>query len=271
MGGGIQSGATIVNIFLLFVCFLLGLWLGIIFHEGGHFVCARAAGLRVRIVTVGAGAILARWRKNDTDFELRVAPWSGAVETYPTPNLHRGRETLFVLGGVFGNIGLLLLLGFLDACLFASSAFHSVLRPMAAAQYFIIISNAIPLSFTVGGKRSPTDGLLLLRLWFLLSSAHPYLKERLAFYQTKHRVRSSDRLIARVAHQLSNADKWASLAERQSSIAALEREIQRGGLMAGEELLVLDALITCGLTADDPAVHGSWISGQKGQLSWEAT
>ena len=246
-----------MNIFLVFFGLLLGFWLGIIVHEGGHYVCARIAGLRVRVVTVGAGAIVAHWRKNNTDFELRMAPWSGAVELYPAAGLHRARETLFVMGGVFGNIGLLFLLSSLNACPFISSTVQRSLTPLAAAQYLIIVSSILPLKYVVGGKRSPSDGLLLLRLWFLPNTAHPYLKQQLAAYETKHGIpRGSDKMLARVAQQLANADKWASTAERQSWIVALEREIQSGGLSAGAELLVLDALITCGLTADDPAIHG---------------
>ena len=246
-----------MNIFLVFPLLLLGFWLGIILHEGGHYVCARIAGLRVRVVTVGAGAILARWRKNHTDFELRMAPWSGAVELYPTASLHRARETLFVMGGIFGNIGLLCLLSSLDACPLISSAFGSALKSLAVAQYIIIVTNILPFTYMVGGKRSPSDGLILLRLWFLPNAAHPYLKQQLAAYETRHVVsRGSDKILARVALQLANADKWASTTERHNSIVALEREIQSGGLSTGAELLLLDALITRGLTADDPALHG---------------
>jgi hypothetical protein len=39
----------------------LGLWLGVIFHEGGHFICARAGGLGIRLVRAGVGpGLLAR-------------------------------------------------------------------------------------------------------------------------------------------------------------------------------------------------------------------
>jgi len=252
----LELSGSFVTIFPVVLCMLLGLSLGTIFHEGGHYVCARIAGIRVRVVTVGTGAILARWRKNDTDFELRVSPWGGFVEAYLTVSLHCARKTLFVMGGVFGNIGLLFLLSSLDAFPFASTTFHSALRPMAAAQYFLIAASLLPIMYRVGGKRSPSDGLLLLRLWFLPRAAHPHLKKQLASYKTKLRIRGgSDRFVARVAQPLANANRWASPTERQSSIVALEREIQSGGLSVGAELLVLDALITCGLTADDPAIQ----------------
>src|SRR5262245_11578205 len=105
------------------VYWLPGLWLGILVHEVGHFVCARAIGLRVRLVSVGAGPLLARRQIAGVTFVFRLLPVYGHVETDSWDYFPRRRATLFILGGMIGNAALIFLLGCLDALPMTGDAF----------------------------------------------------------------------------------------------------------------------------------------------------
>ena len=50
----------------------------VIFHEGGHFLIARANGIRVVEFTVGMGPKLFHFKKGETEFSLRALPFGGA-------------------------------------------------------------------------------------------------------------------------------------------------------------------------------------------------
>jgi hypothetical protein len=170
-------------------------------------------------------------------------------------SFHRGKEAFFVLGGILGNIGLLLLLALLDAPLVPASWLHRVLIPIAVAQYATIVGNMVPYRYTVGGKRLFSDGLnLLVRLWLFPRRSRLYLKYLLSLYQARPTAYPGAVAFAsRLSYHFANVQEWASPADRLQSIEALENELHRGGLPRGEELIVLDVLITWGLTAADPS------------------
>lgn len=224
-------------------CVLAGLWLGILFHEAGHFACARACGLRVMVVSIGRGPLLANWRTRDTNFEFRWVPSGGFVQAYLISDGRGWKQTLFTLGGILGNIALLILLAFLDASA-ANSALHAAIVPIAGVQYALIVLSLLPLSH----DETASDGLLLLRTWLYPRNTPLYLQYQLAAYQSKSGIsRSSRRFLARIGPLIANADQRMPPAECENLRSTLESEISRGGLTVGEELLALDALLTRGL------------------------
>ena len=61
-----------ILIFLLLISVL------VIVHEGGHFLIARANGIRVDEFTVGVGPALFKKQKGETVFAVRALPFGGA-------------------------------------------------------------------------------------------------------------------------------------------------------------------------------------------------
>jgi regulator of sigma E protease len=61
------------------VAAVLGISLLIIVHEAGHFLVARAFGMKVERFSVGFGPVLASLRRGDTEFVLSALPLGGYV------------------------------------------------------------------------------------------------------------------------------------------------------------------------------------------------
>ncbi len=97
---------------------VFGLGLLILIHELGHFLAARAGGIRVRTFSIGFGPKLLRIRKGETDYALSVIPFGGYVhmagETDETePGGFLSRPPWIRLGVVLAGPLANLLLGFL--------------------------------------------------------------------------------------------------------------------------------------------------------------
>jgi regulator of sigma E protease len=102
----------------------LGIGLLIFVHELGHFLAARAAGVRVEVFSLGFGTRLAGFQWRGTDFRLSLVPFGGYVMVAgqdpadrrypPSESLHSksvGQRALFWSGGVLMN-GLVALIVF---------------------------------------------------------------------------------------------------------------------------------------------------------------
>ena len=97
-------------------------------------------GIPVRLVRSGNGLVLARWRIQETQFLLGLSPFDGVVITYPFFDVHRGKWALVLLGGILGNIALLIVLSRFEGR-HGSGPF---LGGIALAQYLIILLTAFP-------------------------------------------------------------------------------------------------------------------------------
>lgn len=51
----------------------------ILFHEAGHFFCAKLAKIRIYEFAMGMGPVLASFRRNDTQYSIRAIPIGGMV------------------------------------------------------------------------------------------------------------------------------------------------------------------------------------------------
>lgn len=94
---------------------LIALMLGflILFHETGHFLAARAAGVPVRIFSVGFGPTLISGRRGGTEYRLSAVPLGGYVllglsDEKEYLALPFTRRLAFSLGGPLANIVLAL-------------------------------------------------------------------------------------------------------------------------------------------------------------------
>ncbi|MBC8329029.1 MAG: RIP metalloprotease RseP [Planctomycetes bacterium] len=63
--------ATLLTVF--------GIGLVLFVHEAGHFLAARAAGVRVEVFSLGFGPRLFGWRRGETDYRLSLLPLGGYV------------------------------------------------------------------------------------------------------------------------------------------------------------------------------------------------
>ncbi len=61
---------------------VLGISFLIFFHELGHFLAAKAAGVRVEAFSIGMGPRLIGWRRGDTDYKVCLLPIGGYVRMY---------------------------------------------------------------------------------------------------------------------------------------------------------------------------------------------
>ena len=95
---------------------VFGIGLLIFIHEGGHFLAARAAGVRVEVFSLGFGPRIAGFGWRGTDFRLSAVPFGGYVmvagqdpndRRYPTSQClwskSVGQRALFWSGGVIMN------------------------------------------------------------------------------------------------------------------------------------------------------------------------
>lgn len=96
---------------------ILGIGLLIFLHEGGHFLAARLAGVRVEVFSLGFGPRLAGFFWRGTDFRLSAVPFGGYVmvagqdpsdRRYPASeslwSKSVGQRALFWSGGVIMNV-----------------------------------------------------------------------------------------------------------------------------------------------------------------------
>ena len=58
---------------------IFGIGLLIFLHEGGHFLAARMAGVRVEVFSLGFGPRLGGFQWGGTDFRLSAVPFGGYV------------------------------------------------------------------------------------------------------------------------------------------------------------------------------------------------
>jgi hypothetical protein len=74
-----------------------GLEVGVVFHEGGHALCAVLSNIPVRLVSMGVGPLLLHGRVGETQLEWRLLPLAGYVAPYPIFADRRLSETFFSL------------------------------------------------------------------------------------------------------------------------------------------------------------------------------
>lgn len=117
---------SLVGLFWYAGAFALALGILIVFHELGHFVVARACGVKVLRFSVGFGKPLLtrRWGKDDTEWSLAAFPLGGYVKMLDeregevaAAELHRafnrqsvGRRALIVAAGPLANLLLAVIL-----------------------------------------------------------------------------------------------------------------------------------------------------------------
>ncbi len=140
-------------------------------HEFGHAIAARAAGMRVISITIGAGAPLFTAQWFNLRWEIKRIP-VGGITTFTGTSTHfyRCKVFLTILCGPGAN-----LLMIVSALQFPQQWFLShpsgiYLFPgiiFYAANALIILVNLLPHHAIIDGRKTPSDGLQLLTVPFL--------------------------------------------------------------------------------------------------------
>src|SRR5215469_1098577 len=89
------------------VWFIVGLAIGILFHEAGHAMCAICTGHTIRRVVIGGGPLVLRVHFRDAKLELRPLPLGGRVIFRPPGRVRKLATALVSVGGILGNLALI--------------------------------------------------------------------------------------------------------------------------------------------------------------------
>lgn len=110
----------------------VGLAGGIACHEFGHTLCAVLLSVPLELVSIGIGPVLWHCRIGETRFELRAVPCAGFVRCDP-PIVNRLSRLLFLLGGVLGNVVLIVLVSAIRSVVVPDPG-HDYVGPIAFVQ-----------------------------------------------------------------------------------------------------------------------------------------
>ncbi|MFW6188918.1 MAG: RIP metalloprotease RseP [Planctomycetota bacterium] len=114
----VLNTAFVVNVLLAAVAVSLIIFI----HELGHFLCAKAVGMRVEVFSIGFGKKLLGMKFGETDYRISLVPLGGYVrvsgespdessgEPYEFWSKTPGQRAVFVVGGVVMNVVLALAL-----------------------------------------------------------------------------------------------------------------------------------------------------------------
>lgn len=107
--------------FITLIVFILLIGVLVLVHELGHYVAARAVGIKVEEFAIGMGPKVWGWVKNGIKYNIRALPIGGFVQMYgeedydlKAPNSFAGkkpsRRLIVLIAGVFMNLVLAILL-----------------------------------------------------------------------------------------------------------------------------------------------------------------
>jgi hypothetical protein len=220
---------------------------GVVVHELGHLTCAAIGSIPVYRVVVGDGPVLWRRRIRHIWFEVRCWPLNGCVDPYPPVDYRWNRWALFLMGGALGNLAIVgLVLG-----LWAVGASSPVLGFLVFTQVFLIVLTVVPLRDSQEGDN---DGMQFVKLW---RTARDPVALRAAYeVRSGYSPGQAPPMTAASVRLLYHAHRWRADGIPRAEVRDdLTYELERGELSPQEQIWVLDALVTEGITSSDPAAR----------------
>ena len=136
---------------LYFLVALLVFGLIIFVHELGHFLAARASGIRVLEFAMGFGPKLIGWRRKETDYSIRLAPLGGYCK-FEGEDESSGDPRAFNNASVWKRF----------LTIFAGPAMNFVLAYLALAIFFLavgILYSAPVVGYVTPGMTAESAGL----------------------------------------------------------------------------------------------------------------
>lgn len=148
------------------------LFLGLLAHEAGHALVAKALGLRVFALLLGIGRTVVKFRIGRTHVELRTYPMAGATTFAPREDRAvRLRVGLAIVAGPLANVAGIIVSLLLLA--FEGGGPRDLLQrfapwPLAAAaNSFLLLFNLVPRKVSTPAGPVDSDGLALWRTLFM--------------------------------------------------------------------------------------------------------
>ena len=137
-------------------------------HEAGHAVAGAAVGFRTFGVVLGAGPVWGRLAVGRVPVELRGVLLGGVTRAATRHRaLFRTRQVVSVLGGPLATAAVTVAAWSWAAAPGASAVLRLALVGLGIV---LLVQNLWPRSVTTGGRREPTDGLLVARTVVLTSA-----------------------------------------------------------------------------------------------------
>ncbi len=222
-------------------------------HEGGHLVCAMAAGQRPRVLMLGLGPTLMRLGGPDFVLVLRAVPITGYVLVEPTDR--RWAYTLTVAGGPFASLLALI------ACLRAHVLWphNDLLLALAIYQGLFLVRTLCPSHEKFAGLRLPSDGAQLYRL--LRKKRTPPIRSSYAAVMASVEppgapARLPTRHAARLVFELARPDQHVEARARRDAYWSLRALLDEGDLTSPERAFILCFLCAIQFIYDEGLATG---------------
>jgi tetratricopeptide (TPR) repeat protein len=174
------------GLILVILTMVLLHYAGLILHELGHLVCARAMGWQPVRLAIGIGHRLGGWQVGDLKVTFGSQFTSGYVQVFPRARAgYRGRRLLLSAAGPFASALFIIGLGVLAQ---NPPRWHAVpgletgLIWVFLAECFFLATNLWPRTVRIDNRWVPNDGLSMWRTLFARSKAldHEFAAHMLA-------------------------------------------------------------------------------------------
>ncbi len=167
----------------LSVPFFLISWVALLLlHEAGHALMAAWLGWKVERISIGTGRVRWRTQQGQVEVEFRTIPLSGHVIPRPV-DLRSPRLKHFLIyaagpGIELLAVGLCLIWIGPDRMMTGSEAPAIIaVQAFSVAAVFGAVLNLIPLSHPVAGGMAWSDGMGMIRCWFLTDEVYRRMRD----------------------------------------------------------------------------------------------
>ncbi len=133
---------------------------GVCLHEAGHALAGQWVGLAARLIQIGTGPTLARWRIGRLVIVLHAWPLTGSVASLLRPGAGPRAYAIRIAGGPAANA---LLFGLAAAALAMRPDWDDALFPVLVIQGPLALLNLLPFRLRRKGQLRYSDGMQLLR------------------------------------------------------------------------------------------------------------
>ncbi len=139
---------------------------GIVLHEAGHAGAAWLLGLEPRLVIVGHGKIVLRYRIGRLWFVMRAVPLYGIAARLPDPEGRAAAQALVVAAGPLASLALLAVIVVVLRVRYADASIEEIeaLIGVGSAAFGQFSASLFPMTARFAGRRRPSDELKLWRI-----------------------------------------------------------------------------------------------------------
>ena len=164
-----------------------------------------------------------------------------------------------LLGGVLANAAAIALIAVITKGVAVTAAAGESIGAIVLVQAWMIVANLLPFTVKVKDGRVGTDGLQLLQLLRAKSGAPTAIgtvyAQMIATYAHGGVAPLLTPASPRLMYQLFRMDRWTNAPAAREFVETLLRELGSGTLLAAEEALVIDTLLTHAFVCGDASLR----------------